>query len=62
MNMESKIKLFHYKKNTTFKKKKAVAVLMQLESMKYGAFDVVNLKAEKPQTSIHNCSGSTLSS
>lgn len=60
--MESKIKLFHSKENTTFKKKKVVAILMQLESMKHGAFDVVNLKVEKPQTSVHNCSDCTLCS
>lgn len=53
--MESKIKLFHYKK-------KYSPVLKQLESMKYRAFDEANLKAEKPQTSVHNSSGCTLSS
>lgn len=31
-----------------------VVVLMQLESMKYSAFDVVNLKVEKQQASVHN--------
>lgn len=35
---------------------------MQLESMKYSAFDVVNLKVEKRQASVHNWSGCTLTS
>lgn len=53
--MENKIKLFHYKKKYSL-------VLKQLKSVKYRAFDGANLKAEKPQTKIHNSSSCTLSS
>lgn len=37
------------KTQPTFKKRNAVAVLMQLESMKCCAFDVGNLKVENPK-------------